>query len=52
MSIPTGTTPYYEDDLITLYRANALNLPLADDSGAYAVEFLRPQTTTTQGVAA
>ena len=27
-----GATPYYEDDLITLYRANALNLPLADDS--------------------
>ena len=23
---------YYQDDLITLYRANALNLPLADDS--------------------
>ena len=32
MSIPTGPTPYYQDDLITLYRANALNLPLADDS--------------------
>ena len=32
MSIPTGPTPYYEDNLITLYRANALNLPLADDS--------------------
>ena len=32
MSIPTGTTPYYEDDLITLYRADALELPLADDS--------------------
>ena len=32
MSIPNGSDPYYEDDLITLYRANALNLPLADDS--------------------
>src|SRR5699024_747422 len=27
-----GATPYYEDDLITLYRANALDLPLADNS--------------------
>lgn len=25
-------TPYYQDDQVTLYRANALNLPLADDS--------------------
>lgn len=32
MSIPTGPTPHYEDDLITLYRANALDLPLADNS--------------------
>src|SRR5699024_9907254 len=32
MSIPTGPTPYYEDNLITIYRANVLNLPLADDS--------------------
>lgn len=25
-------TPYYQDEYVTLYRANALNLPLADNS--------------------